>query len=218
MFHWLKRFQETEDGPTELLALFEVMLDDGRHIFDAATGCLLSGSSPEAVRDDIWKTDIQINKNERKIRRKVLTHATLLGRPVAAEDLIWMSLVKDAERIGDYGKNIYDLAAVGRRLHPASEADLSKLRGQVSSMLVRAKNIYRTEDEDAAREFLREGAAFCARCDERTREILLSTEGDGALAASALCYRYFKRIVSHLRNILTAVVMPFDQLDFFDDA
>ena len=31
----------------------------------------------------------------------------------------------------------------------------------------------------------------------------------------ALYYRYLKRIVGHLMNILTALVMPLDKLDFF---
>jgi len=43
------------------------------------------------------------------------------------------------------------------------------------------------------------------------------TEGAGAAAATALTYRYFKRIVSHSMNIITSVVMPFDKTDFFDE-
>jgi phosphate uptake regulator len=217
MFNWLKRIQESADGSKEILSLFEEMLDDGRHIFDAASACLLSGADPEAVKEDIWKTDIRINKNERRIRRRVLTHAALNGRAAVAGDLIWISLVKDAERIGDYGKNIYDIAAIGRPLNPQCRANLLKLRERASRMLVRAKNIYRSEDEDAARDFITEASEFCQLCDRRTEEIIRSTEGDGALAASALAYRYLKRVVSHLMNIVTAVVMPFDKLDFFDE-
>jgi len=84
-------------------------------------------------------------------------------------------------------------------------------------MLVRAKNIYRSEDADAARDFIAEASQFCQLCDKRTEEIIRSTEGDGSLAAAALAYRYLKRVVSHLMNIVTAVVMPFDKLDFFDE-
>ncbi len=217
MFNWLKRIQESADGSQEILSLFEEMLDDGRHIFDAATNCLLAGADPDAVKEDIWKTDIRINKNERKIRRRVLTHAALVGRAAVAGDLIWISLVKDAERIGDYGKNIYDIAAIGRPLIPECRESLLILREQASRMLVRTKNIYRAEDEDAARDFINEASELCHLCDRRTEEIIRSTDGDGALAASALCYRYFKRIVSHQMNIVTAVVMPFDKLDFFDE-
>ena len=30
-------------------------------------------------------------------------------------------------------------------------------------------------------------------------------------------YRYFKRIVAHLMNLLSAVTMPLDELDYFDE-
>jgi len=96
MFNWLKRIQESANGSKEILSLFEEMLDDGRHIFDAASNCVLAGADTDAVKDDIWKTDIRINKNGRRIRRRVLTHAALNGRAAVAGDLVWISLVKDA--------------------------------------------------------------------------------------------------------------------------
>jgi hypothetical protein len=33
----------------------------------------------------------------------------------------------------------------------------------------------------------------------------------------ALAARYVKRIVAHLTNVLSAVVMPIDRLDYFDE-
>jgi hypothetical protein len=35
--------------------------------------------------------------------------------------------------------------------------------------------------------------------------------------ARALARRYLKRIVAHLTNVLSAVVMPIDRLDYFDE-
>jgi hypothetical protein len=33
----------------------------------------------------------------------------------------------------------------------------------------------------------------------------------------ALLFRHLKRITAHLMNVLTAVVMPFDRLDYWDE-
>ena len=217
MFNWLKNIQESADSANEILALFEEMLDDGRHIFDAASNSLLGGTAPDIVKEDIWATDIRINKNERKIRRRVLTHSAMHGRAPIANDLVLMSLVKDAERIGDYGKNIYDLAATKIHMADSKHAELLELKEQVSHMLVRAKNIYRAEDEEAARECIHEALEIGKLCDKRTIEMVNWTEGDGTAAATALCYRYFKRVVSHSMNIMTSMVMPFDKTDFFDE-
>ena len=41
MFHWLKRIQESADSADEIMRYFGQMLEDGRHIFDLATGALL---------------------------------------------------------------------------------------------------------------------------------------------------------------------------------
>jgi hypothetical protein len=35
--------------------------------------------------------------------------------------------------------------------------------------------------------------------------------------ARALAYRCLKRVVAHLMNLLSAVTMPFDKLDYFDE-
>jgi hypothetical protein len=39
----------------------------------------------------------------------------------------------------------------------------------------------------------------------------------GQAVAEALYYQYIKRIVAHLMNVLSSLVMPVDKLDFFDE-
>jgi len=34
---------------------------------------------------------------------------------------------------------------------------------------------------------------------------------------AALMYRYVKRVLAHATNVVTAIVMPIDKLDFFDE-
>jgi hypothetical protein len=35
--------------------------------------------------------------------------------------------------------------------------------------------------------------------------------------ARALALRYLKRIVAHLTNVLSSIVMPLDRIDYFDE-
>ncbi len=217
MFDWLKKIQESASSAEEIMTLFEQMLDDGRHIFDAASNALVGGTDPATVKEGIWSTDKRINHNERKIRRRVLTHASVHGRAPIASDLVLMSLVKDAERIGDYAKNLYDLASLGPNLDSGVREELVELKDTASRMLVRCKNIYRSEDEAAARAFIAEAGSFNKHCDLRTNEMVMRREADGTAAAAALAYRYLKRVVSHAMNIITSVVVPFDKLDYFDE-
>ncbi|HEX9794732.1 MAG TPA: PhoU domain-containing protein [Planctomycetota bacterium] len=217
MFDWFKKLGSRSDGTQEMRRSFEQMLEDGRHIFDAATNALLGGTDPVVIRDDLWATDKRINHNERQIRRMLMTHAVSYGMSELPFCLSLMSLVKDAERIGDYGKNIFDLAALDLKVLDDSRSDLVALKDTISKLLVRARNVYDNQRENEARSFLAESDALQSLCDKRTNALLLRTEGGGRLAATALTYRYFKRVVAHAMNIITAVVLPLDQLDYYDE-
>ncbi len=217
MFDWLKRIAPHQSGMAEILRRFGQMLEDGRHIFDAASNALLGGTDPKVVAEDIWATDKRINHSERKIRRLVVTHGTIHGTGELPICLALMSIVKDAERIGDYAKNIFDLAYAGASVLDGSRDDLVKLKDTVSRMLVKARNIYEAQDEEGATAFLEQADALADHCDARVLELLQRAEGGGQLAATALAYRYDKRVVAHAQNIITSVVMPLDRLDYYDE-
>ena len=66
-----------------------------------------SGADPAL---EIFKTDKSINKYERETRRRVLTHMAVSTAADLAPALVLTSIVIDVERIGDYAKNIVELA------------------------------------------------------------------------------------------------------------
>jgi hypothetical protein len=61
---------------------------------------------------------------------------------------------------------------------------------------------------------------FCwinPECDQRSFEIIQEKDkaiGGGKAATLALYFRWLKRINSHLRNITTSIVNPFDQIGY----
>ena len=64
------------------------------------------------ARSRVYNLDIEVNKLERSIRKRVITHLSLSGSEVEY-CLLLMSIVKDAERIGDYIKNISEVSDLG---------------------------------------------------------------------------------------------------------
>jgi len=217
MFDWLKRIQTGMSSAEELVQSFEQMLEDGRHMFDVASNALLSGTDPDAVKEDLWATDKRINKMERRVRRRVVTHLSTYGTGAASSGLVLMSLVKDAERIGDYCKNLYQLAALRRGLPEEALQDLREQKDAISRLLAKARNIYKSEDEEAARVFIAEADAIAEHCDKQAVVMVMRDVPDGLSANAALSYRYFKRVISHALNVITSVVMPIDQLDYYDE-
>ena len=125
-----------------------------------------------------------------------------------------MSIAKDAERIGDYAKNLFDLAANDVELGDERER-LVAIKDRISKVLVKTRNVYHERDEDGARAQMATCDAIQDECDLRVRE-LCKVEGVNA-AGAALSYRYFKRITSHALNIATSLVMSVDKLDFYDE-
>jgi phosphate transport system protein len=85
------------------------MLADDRVVFDLAMSILLDGVDWKSVRREIKATDQRVNEGEREIRRDLVVHASVVGAIDTPAILVYMSIVKDIERIGDYGKNLRDL-------------------------------------------------------------------------------------------------------------
>ena len=202
-------------GFDEIRRRFCQMLEDGRHIFDAAANALLGGTDPETIRKDLFRTDQRINATEQQIRRMIVVHGTVHGVMSFPSLLVMMSVAKDAERIGDYAKNVFDLAVEKVDLGgPEERRRLVELKDEISRLLVRARNVFESEDEEAGRLFLADCDRLEDICDERLDAALHATTN---AAGWALAYRYFKRTASHASNIVTSVVMPLDKLDFHDE-
>ena len=217
MFDWLKRIQTSVNSAEEVIQYFEQMLEDGRYMFETASNTLLAGTDPAAVKEDLWATDKRINQLESRIRRRIITHWTMHGSGAIASDLVLMSIVKDAERIGDYCKNIFDLSVLDREFPPAVREDLLECKSITTRLLAKARNIYKSEDEEDAKAFIAQADALAKHCDEKAVAMVLREDSDGGSAISALTYRYFKRILAHSVNIITSLVVPVDQLDYYDE-
>jgi phosphate transport system protein len=126
-----------------------------------------------------------------------------------------MSIVKDAERIGDFSKNIFDLSIIEAKIDDAYKNDLVRIKDATSRLLAKSRNVYETQDPDGARAFIAECEEHQSHCESRVRE-LATAEGKN-VAATAITYRYMKRVLAHSMNIITSVVMPLDRLDYYDE-
>lgn len=217
MFHWLKRIQTSVTSAEEVMQYFEQMLEDGRYMFETSANTLLAGTDPQAVKEDLWSTDKRINALERRIRRRVITHLTMHGTGAISSDLVLMSIVKDAERIGDYCKNIFDLSLMGKEIAPEAREDLLECKSTITRLLAKARNIYKSEDPEDAKAFIAQADALAKHCDAQAVAMVKREDVDGNSAVTALAYRYFKRTIAHALNIITSLVVPVDQLDYYDE-
>ena len=218
MFDWLRRLDPETSGIAKMMRQFSQMLTDGRHMFDTAANALFGGTDPEIIRSDLFATDRRINDAEIQIRRGIVVHGTVHGAADLPPCLLLMSLVKDAERIGDYAKNLFDLATqVDRFARDETFEDLVDLKDRVSRLLGETRQAFDDQDADEAREGLILADRLQDQCDSKVEALVRGRLESPHPAATVLAYRYQKRILAHAMNILTSVVVPLDRLDFFDE-
>jgi len=216
MFDWFKP-TDSASGLEKMRQQLGEMLVEGRHIFDAAANAFLGGADPEVVRENLFATDKRINDLERQIRRELVVHGSVHGTSQLPTCLVLMSIVKDAERIGDYSKNLFDLAVVKQKSKDGFHGDLVHHKNEVSDLLRQAFELYGRQDEKSAKAFLDRGDKLQDYYDDQVEKLLSEDPGTVQPVATALCYRYYKRVVAHALNIITSLVMPVDQLDYFDE-
>ena len=195
------------------------MLDTDAAMYDASVEALRRSDTAE-VKFDIYDADKGGNRRERGVRKKVMNHLVLSGGTNLASGLSLVSVVIDIERIGDYTKNIYDLAVH----HPLRleggpvEENLQKVEALVSSDFKSMIEVFKDRDEDKARLIMnnyKDGLSDA--CEEISNSILTGTVTElnsSDATAVSLYARFLKRIASHSRNIVTSVVNPFHRIGY----
>jgi len=195
------------------------MLDTDAAMYDASVDALRHSDTAD-VDFDIYDADKGVNRSERDVRKKVMTHLVVSGGTNLPSGLSLVSVVIDIERIGDYTKNIYDLAVH----HPLRleggpvEEKLQNVEALVTSDFKSMIEVFKDRDEDKARLIMnnyKEGLSDA--CEEISNSILSGTVTDLNISdatAVSLYTRFLKRIASHSRNIVTSVVNPFHRIGY----
>lgn len=195
-----------------------MMLDLTREMFLKAKESLRFREDRD-VDLNVRDRDLEINKYEREVRRNVFNHLVVGGKADLPSALVLVSIIIDIERIGDYTKNIVELAIA----HPGKleggkfEKDLLRVEAVVEDNLVRTRSCFEFGDKNAALELLEEYKWVNDVCDERLEDLIREEDKDirpGDAVALGIYFRWLKRINSHLRNITTSIINPFDRIGF----
>ena len=96
---------------------------------------------------EVYDLDVKVNKLERSIRKRIINHLNLSNDKVSY-CLLMMSIIKDAERMGDYLKNIYEVRALTGAYIPPSHfrAELESVIALVVETLNATPDIIANED------------------------------------------------------------------------
>jgi Na+/phosphate symporter len=132
---------------------------------------------------------------------------------------VLVSIVIDLERIGDFTKNIVELAVnhAARLQGGKCEEDLFKIENAVEDSFKRTIECFKSADEEIGRELLKDYKWVSKAADQYLMDLVNEVDknlGVGSAVTLALYFRSLKRINGHLRNITTSVVNPFHRIGF----
>ncbi len=195
------------------------MLEIDRKMFNESINALRNSDSAE-IPIDIYEMDKKINSFERDVRRKVMTHLAISGNNDLGSGLVLTSVVIDIERIGDYTKNIYDLAVnYPKRLSvDILEQRIAKLEEDTKTYFNDTIDDFKNQDIDSSRSLMNSYKDEISKESQGIVEDIISGKIDGISAsdsASIVLYaRYLKRIAAHSRNLISSIVNPFERIGY----
>ena len=194
------------------------MLDLCHTMVEASVKSLRHSDKAE-VAVDLYEMDKKLNAFERDVRRKVMTHLSLGHTADIGSGLTLVSIVIDMERIGDYTKNIYDLAvAHPKRLTAGDlEEELAAIEQVVLDNFSRTVRAFKEGDLEEARLLMEQYKSDISKQARELEQKLVS--GNSTLSMSegvtvALYTRFLKRISAHSRNLISSLVNPFHRIGY----
>ena len=189
-------------------------------MFTQAIKYLREGENDETIRM-LKKRDVEINTFQRDVRKKVVTHyAISQDIEDLPNGLVLLNMVVDVERLGDYTKNILDLALNHPNIIKSEEfsEDLYHVEQEVISRFSKTIEAIHTQDADVARSMMASYKETLTSVSDDIVNGCISGEitlGDESKTVSLALYaRYLKRIGAHLKNITTVLINPFDAVGY----
>jgi len=197
------------------------MLNLSRELFVQSVKALREQKNNETIKT-LKKRDKKINDYQANVRRKVLTHF-VIKEDVSdiANGLLLVNMVVDIERLGDYCKNILNLAISTPETVAIEHLskDLKEIEDEVLNRFDKAITAITNQDEEIAKDLIANQRKIITKTSDKIIDQVLSGDiklGNDAQAATLVLYaRYLKRIASHLTNIATILVYPLDKVGDF---
>ena len=220
MFTELMKIWSEQAFSSRIVADFIYMLDSSEEMLSFAFKTLTEKGKAKGAKKNIYYKDQSINLKEQEIRKQVLIHLSANPSTNLTACLVLISVTKDAERIGDYIKNLFELKkllkdlksdrVLFKKLFDENGQNLLKLFKTVSTA-------FKNSDKERALIAVKEGHDISRKCEEIIEEVVDSDYTNRQAVVLSLGSRYMKRIALHLSNIATSVINPLPEMDYFTE-
>jgi len=220
VFKDLVNIWKSEDSLSQAWASSNEMLTLSHVMFTDAIDALRSGEKNKVIKS-IKQRDTDINEYHRDIRKKVVTYYSISKDVTNIHSgLVLINMVVDIERVGDYTKNILDLAKhyPEKLISENISDDLRVIERAVIGRFGDTIRAVEKMDEEIAKDLIKSYRNDLGKLSDNLVACSISGDlqiGEEHKASSMVLYaRYLKRIGAHLKNITSVVVNPFESVGY----
>lgn len=180
------------------------MLDRVEEMFVLSVGLLCRHGSSVEEREVVFQMDAQVDAAQRRLRRGLVAYLAATPRGDAVMCLVLMIAAKDAERIGDYCKNMVELIDLAEKPLDGAKhaAALRDMFVSVGRLFEPTKQVFRDADSALAERLRAQSADIEKRCSALIQVLAHDSQlNENQAVCLALAFRGCKRISAHLANI-----------------
>ena len=191
------------------------MLRQSAKMLDHSLAALLGNQKLEV---DLDHMDDVVDEGERMVRRTILEHLSVNPRQDLVASLILVSMVQDAERIGDFSRGLGELVELAKSPREGDFAvELRTLADRLRPMFEVCEEAFRKDDADLATRVVTEHLELKQAFIEYTKRVAASDLTADMAIVYASAARILRRISAHLSNIASTVVQPYDRIRHGDE-
>ncbi|GAB4304856.1 MAG: hypothetical protein Kow0090_20510 [Myxococcota bacterium] len=210
-------FQKRQVSLEEMFGKFAEMLSLSKEMLSTLLEKVANNGDLREMKDLFFLKDQRINLLEQEIRREI---AEYLGGDESNIDipstLMLISIVHDAERIGDYVKNMFNVFEVTPEFRRDEQfKTLMDTGNEALKKLELLPRLFSADDKQSALQFIKDTYYYEKLCDNITFDILKETNPPPSYSSYLLLFRFLKRIFRHMDRVASSVVAPLDKLGYY---
>lgn len=191
------------------------MLRHSARMLDVALAALLDN---QPLERDLDAMDDPVDEGERMVRRSVLEHLSFNPRQDLVASLVLVSMVQDAERIGDFARGIGEIVPLAKSPREGPFADrLRGIAGELRPLFEETETAFRKDDPERARGVMEKATELKAELQHYTEDVAASDLSADMAVVYASAARILRRVGAHLSNIASSVAQPYDRIRHGDE-
>lgn len=191
------------------------MLRHSGKMLDLALAALLDN---QPLERDLDEMDDAVDEGERMVRRSVLEHLSFNPKQDLVSSLVLVSMVQDAERIGDFARGIGEIVPLAHS--PRSGPFADRLRGfadELRPLFGETERGFRDDDAERCRRVMEKASELKGELQTFTADVAASDLSADMAVVYASAARILRRVGAHLSNIASSVAQPYDRIRHGDE-